>query len=86
MASTGSQTVPNTEEHKKVTGLNVFGYVVPWWVVILVLVVLLYVAYDNDLLKDVGGSMKEIRMNGPNLNVGNSFDVQTPKQLRYFAH
>ena len=85
MASTVSQTVPNTEEHKKVSGLNVFGYVVPWWVVILVLVVLLYVAYDNDLLKDVIGT-KEIRMNGPNLNVGNSMDLQTPTQLKYFAH
>ena len=85
MASTVSQTVPNTEEHKKVSGLNVFGYVVPWWVVILVLVVLLYVAYDNDLLKDVIGT-KEIRMNVPNLNVGNSMDLQTPTQLKYFAH
>lgn len=86
MTSNSNQTVLKSEEEKKESGLNLLGYVVPWWVVILVVAVLVYVAYDNDMFKNVLESPTEVRTSGPSLNIQkNGLDVETPVQLkRYF--
>jgi hypothetical protein len=87
MTSSSNQTVPKPEEHKTNAGLNLLGYTVPWWVVLLVIAVLVYVAYDNNLLKDVlGPSNQVIRASGSNIDVGSALDVETPAQIRRFMY
>ena len=43
-----------TQTHK--SGLNVAGHIVPWWVVFIVVLILLYIAYDNKMFDDMNVS------------------------------
>jgi len=59
-----------TIENKKASnGLNVLGYVVPWWAVLLVVLVILYFAYEKGYFVELFGvnaaPRKEISLAGP---------------------
>lgn len=52
MSETQNNVVPsqNNDVKKEKKGLKLAGYVVPWWIVIVVVLVLAYLAYDNHML------------------------------------
>lgn len=61
MSETQNNVVPqdnNKQQEKK--GLKLAGYVIPWWVVIVAVLVLAYLAYDNHMLDFVCNPKKEI--------------------------
>lgn len=62
MSETQNNVVPSQNNDKKPEkkGLKLAGYVIPWWVVIVVVLVLAYLAYDNHMLDFVCNPKKEI--------------------------
>lgn len=68
-----SHPVENHEvKEKKRRGVDVFGYNVPYWAIIVVLLVLLYFAYERGYLAGVLGEsqktvevVKQIELKGP---------------------
>lgn len=61
-----------TEDKNKKRGLEVMGYMIPWWAIALVLIVILYLAYANGYIADMLGDarmqpgvIKEISLKGP---------------------
>ncbi len=81
----------NSEEeqakNKKVEGLHIFGMIIPWWLIVLVLVIL-FVSYHNGLLVDVVGkpdnnmmamgATQEVALAGPVVDVQ---AVNTPQDI-----
>lgn len=72
---TAKVVAPENNDKKPKEGLAVFGYIVPWWVVILVVLLILFYAHDkgylNGVLGEAGASapvepkMEEIKLAGP---------------------
>jgi hypothetical protein len=62
MSETQNIMAPSQDNDKKQEkkGLKLAGYVIPWWVVIAVVLVLVYLAYDNHMLDFVCNPKKEI--------------------------
>jgi hypothetical protein len=63
------------KQHEK-NGLKLAGYVIPWWVLAVVVLVLLYLAYDNHMFDFVCNPNKQIAF-VPNIRQG----VQLPSIL-----
>lgn len=62
MESENNNIVPEigNEEMKKRKGLKISGYVIPWWIVILILLVALYYSYEQGYLNAIlGESLKQ---------------------------
>ncbi len=75
------------EEDKKKQGLYVMGYVVPWWVVVVVICVLVYLAYDNEIVNAFQkiACPTEVRLSGPKLTMSPTYaNLETPRDLRNF--
>lgn len=73
-----------TEENKTVRqdGFKVMGYLVPWWVVVFVILLILYVAYENHYLDNIPGigifgEHREVALAGPVANIGPAVDTPT---------
>ncbi len=49
------------ENKQKKRGLSLFGYIVPWWAVILVILVVFYCAYEKGYLASVFGDAPKLR-------------------------
>ena len=49
-----SQETKSIDVTKK-SGLRLFGYIVPWWVVAVVVLLLIYILYDQGYLDNVVG-------------------------------
>ncbi len=66
------------------TGINVFGYMVPWWVIVVVLLLVVYVLYDQGLL-DCFVS-KPLKTVGIETNVvkpvASALSVETPTEIK----
>lgn len=64
MSETQNNVVPSQDNDKKQEkkGLKLAGYVIPWWVVIVAVLVLAYLAYDNHMLDFVCNPKKEIHL------------------------
>ncbi len=62
MSETQNNVVQDNDKKKESKGLKLAGYVVPWWVVIVVVLVLAYLAYDNHMLDFVCNPRKEITL------------------------
>lgn len=61
--------VAQTQEHEKQNekkGLHIATYVIPWWVVIVALIILVYLAVDNNMLDFICNPKKEISF-GPKM-------------------
>lgn len=74
MESVSLNTTPeNGNNDKKKKGLNVLGYIVPWWAVLLVILVALYFFYEkgylNGILNDLIKPEKELELKGPIVSV-----------------
>lgn len=81
-------SLPPEEHKKKPNGLQICNYVVPWWVVIVVVCVLIYLALDNEIvdgLQKITGP-KEVKLSGSTLNVTppKFANLDTPRDLRNF--
>lgn len=70
MDSETLNVVAENEKRKK-KGLNILGYVVPWWIVVLVILVALYFSYEQGYLDGIindsilPSRTKEIELKGP---------------------
>lgn len=58
------------EDNLKKKGLNILGYVIPWWAVLLVVLVILYFAYEKGFLSGILGDVqkfgaKPVELKGP---------------------
>jgi hypothetical protein len=73
--------VKNEEEKHQKKGLHVLGYVVPWWVVIVVVALLVYLAYTQGYLEKVVGKPKQVSLVSPVTQSG-GFGVETPENIR----
>lgn len=62
MAS-NEETMNNEETQKG--GLNILGYAVPRWVLVVVVLVLLWLAYDNGMFDDLLGLKKTVSLAPP---------------------
>lgn len=69
MESENSPVSNNSEEKQKKKGLQILGYVVPWWAVVLVILVALYFAYERGylvgILGDIAKPERQIELKGP---------------------
>jgi len=74
--------VKHDEEKHQAKGLHILGYVVPWWVVIVVVALLVYLAYNQGYLEQVVGKPKEVSLVAPTLHTGGGFGVETPESMR----
>ena len=91
MASEAEQVSTNTstqdEKKKRPEGLKLFGYIIPWWVVLVVVCLALYMAYEKGYLADVVGKpdgtgmfmgTQEVALAGPVIDVQ---PVNTPTEI-----
>lgn len=64
MSETQNNVVPSQEKDKQQEkkGLKLAGYVIPWWVVVVAVIVLAYLAYDNHMLDFVCNPNKKIQL------------------------
>lgn len=51
---------PNDDKKQEKKGLKLAGYVVPWWAVILAVLILLYLAYDHGMFDFLCNPKKEL--------------------------
>lgn len=71
MDSENRPVVAEAENKEKKQGLTVLGYVVPWWAIIVVILVVLYFAYERGYIAGVLGDafkatpVKEVELKGP---------------------
>jgi hypothetical protein len=91
MDSENHPVVTEDENKQKKQGLQVFGYVVPWWAVVLILLVVLYVAYEKGYLSGVLSDMglpvqKEIKLKGPLVPVSVESAPEEVKRLFNMAN
>ena len=79
----------NPQDNKECTcvfssqGVNVFGYMVPWWVVTVVVLLVLYVLYDQGMLEWAVPS-KQLQTVGIRTAIAplSELPVETPVEIR----
>lgn len=60
MSETQNNVVQDNDKKQEKKGLKLAGYVVPWWVVLVAVLVLAYLAYDNHMFDFVCNPKKQI--------------------------
>jgi len=63
-------SIQDNDKKQEKKGLKLAGYIVPWWVVLVVFLVLLYLAYDNNMLDFVCNPKKELTLLPQSKGVG----------------
>jgi hypothetical protein len=81
----GSEEMPivNTENQKprQARALNVCGYQIPYWLIVVAVVLIAYLAYSKNLLPNLGGS-SQVKLNLSNSVMQAASEVSTPEQIR----
>lgn len=73
--------VKNEEEKHQKKGLHLWGYVAPWWVVVVVVALLVYLAYTQGYLEKVVGKPRQVTLVAP-VSQSGGFGVETPENIR----
>lgn len=83
MSSAENNQRNEQESHALVSrsGLNVLGYNVPWWVVVVVIVLVTYVLYDRGYLSGVFGT-KTVSLRNANLQIDSVKIPEGVKELK----
>ena len=76
--------VKHEEEKQYAKGLHVLGYVIPWWVVVVVIALAVYLAYEQGYLEKFVGKPRTVSIPASSAPMtGGALTLETPEQVRY---